>query len=353
MPQNSNKTGKTKHRKVSSWYVRVWRWFSDGLIEYRERRPHRSFRLSRRRDYVRPIVLPGLWALTAEVFLVFWRYRTLFIPLALLYAILYGVLVGLTSQTTYSELSLALEDLGGEAFGGDWGAFSQVGALFVAVMTSGLGVALTEAQQIFAVLLGLMVWLSVVWLLRNRMAGHAVNLRDGLYSSASPLFATIVVSFVIVLQLVPVAIAAIGYAAASSTGLLSGGVEAMLFWFAAGLLALLSFYWVAGSLFALVVVTLPGMYPLKALKNSGDIVFGRRLVLLTRMLWMGSIIFVLWALVLVPLIGFDYWLKVTWVQLEWVPLVPVVLLILSSCTLVWTSIYVYLLYRKVVDYAPH
>ncbi|HWT40870.1 MAG TPA: hypothetical protein VN081_06435, partial [Dongiaceae bacterium] len=205
------------------------------------------------------------------------------------------------------------------------------------------------SQQIFAVLLFLMLWLTVVWLLRNLLAGHKVRMRDGLYSSGSPLFATMVIVFVVLLQLLPIGIAMIGYAAANSSGLLAGGVEAMLFWVGASLLGVLSLYWITSSLFAMVMVTLPGMYPWRALRTAGDIVFGRRIKLLLRWLWMLLAIAALWAVVLIPFILIDLWVKSLWPQVEWLPIVPVIVLLLSSFTALWASTYIYLLYRKVVD----
>jgi hypothetical protein len=52
---------------------------------------------------------------------------------------------------------------------------------------------------------------------------------------------------------------------------------------------------------------------------------------------------------MVPVILFDAWLKGVLPALEWLPLVPVALLALSSLTVIWAASYVYLLYRKVVD----
>jgi hypothetical protein len=141
----------------------------------------------------------------------------------------------------------------------------------------------------------------------------------------------------------------IGYSAAQSTGLLAGGVEAMLFWVAASLLALLSLYWVTSTMIALVVVTLPGMYPMRAIKTAGDLVIGRRLRILLRLLWMLLGLAVFWIIVMIPIILFDTWIKSLWPAIENVPTIPIVLLAMSSISVVWVSSYVYLLYRKVVD----
>ena len=148
--------------------------------------------------------------------------------------------------------------------------------------------------------------------------------------------------------MLPLALVLIGYSAAIASGLLAGGVEAMLFWVAAGLLTSLSIYWITSTFFALVIVTLPGMYPFQAIKTAGDLVIGRRLRILLRIIWMAVGAFLAWAIILIPIIIFDTWLKGIWKAINWVPTVPIILLGLSSLTIVWVSSYIYLLYRKVV-----
>lgn len=336
--------------KNSNYIARTRKSIKKRLDTYLESRPHRSFRRTRRRDYVRPIKLPGYIAFTNEVYRTVWGYRRLFIPLLVIYLVLYSILVGIASQETYGNLSDTIKELGTEAFGGSFSALGQAGVLFLSIGTAGITGSLSEAQQIFSVLLLLMLWLTIVWLLRNKMAGHTVRMRDGLYSSGAPLFASLIVALVIVVQLLPIGVAAIGYSAASSSGLLNGGVEAMLFWIAAGLLAILSLYWVMSSLFAMVIVTLPGMYPWRALRSSSKIVMGRRIMLLLRTLWMILVVALVWAVLLIPFILLDMWLKSLWSQIAWLPIVPVVLMIASALAAVWVFTYIYLLYRKVVDY---
>jgi len=156
------------------------------------------------------------------------------------------------------------------------------------------------------------------------------------------------VAILIIFQLLPMALAVIGYVAADTTGLLANGIEAMLFWLSAGLLSLLSLYWITSTIFALIIVTLPGMYPYRAIKAASDLVVGRRLRILLRFLWLIVTIVISWAIIMIPMILFDSWIKGIWSAIEWIPIVPVVLLILTSITVIWASSYIYLLYRKVV-----
>lgn len=316
--------------------------------DFLSRRPHRSFRWTRRRDYKRSLKLPGYWAFTAHVCKTLWKNKKMFIWLAVIYAALSGLLVGMASQDTYTTLTDTLRETGQNIFEGAWGQVGQAGLLFTTAMTGSLSQEMTEVQQVYAVLISLLIWLTTVWLLRNVLAGRQVRLRDGIYSAGAPIVSTALVSLMLIVQMLPLALAMIGYSAALSSGLLVGGIEAMLFWVAAGFLAVLSLYWITSTLIALVIVTLPGMYPLRALKTAGDLVVGRRLRILLRWLWMAFVTVVVWAIVMIPIILLDTWLKGIWPAITGLPIIPVTLLILSSLTIIWVSSYVYLLYRKVV-----
>ena len=338
MPQNSKKKALSKPQQIRA-----------AVTAYMARRPHRSFKISNARDYRRSLKLPGYIAFTQTVNKALWKYRKTFISLALIYAALTIVLIGIGSQASYSSLSSTLQDTGTELFQGNFNEFGKAVILFASIGTSGLNGEATEAQQIYVVVLALLVWLTTVWLLRNLLAGHKVKLRDGLYNAGSPIVATALVVGVFVLQLIPLGLAILGYSAADSTGLLITGVEAMLFWFAAIFLTVVSLYWVTSTFFALIIVTLPGMYPWKALRAAGDMLVGRRLRVLLRILWMFGAIIVAGAVVLIPVILITSGLTKVWPVVDSVPIVPATLMLFSVAAFVWGAAYIYMLYRKVVD----
>lgn len=314
-----------------------------------DRRPHRSFRLTRRRDYQRSLVLPGYWEFTWSVARLLRQNKNTFLLLALVYVVMSALMMGLASQDAFTELQQNIAAAGQELYAGDWTALGTATVLTLSAIAGNVTPSLTEVQQIYAVLIGLLVWLTTVWLLRQRIAGHAVRLRDGLYSAGAPLVATMIVALVVVVQLLPVALAMIGFSAAQATGLLAGGVEAMLFWAVALGLTTLSVYWITASAVAMVVVTLPGMYPFKALKIAGDMVVGRRLRMLYRLAWMALLLVISWVVVLIPIILIDMGVKTIWPAVQWVPTVPFVMTILTTVSVIWMASYVYVLYRKIVD----
>lgn len=316
---------------------------------FKTRRPHRSFQLTRRRDYARSLKLPGYFKFTKYVFSTLWKNKKIFILLALFIALLTITMVGISSQDTYSTLKESLDSASADFLKGNLGTLSKAGLLFISTVSGSLSGSLTDAQQVYSVIIVIITWLTTVWLLRNILANRKVKLRDGLYNSCAPILPTFMIMLLFVIQLLPLALAIIGYTAASATGLLDGGIEAMLFWVVAGLLALVSVYLIAGTFFALIIVTIPGMYPSVAIKTAGDMVIGRRLRIIARIAWMALGILFTWVLVVIPIILIDSWIKGLWAAISWFPTVPIVLLVLTPLTAIWISAYIYLLYRKVVD----
>ena len=312
------------------------------------RRPHRSFKQTRRRDYVRSLKLPGYIAFTHHVTKTILGYRRVFVWLIVFYAVVSLLLGGITNQDTYMEISDLMKESSQTMLEGGIDKLGQAGLLLLATV-SGSGNTLTTDQQIYLGFMGLMTWLTTVWLLRELLLNRKPKLRDGLYSAGAPIVATIAVVLVLMVQLLPVGIVALAYSGLSSVGLASEGFGAMLFWAITVIVSTLVLYWATSTLIALVVVTLPGMYPLQALRAASDLVLGRRLRILYRWLWAIGVITVMWAVVMVPIILFDGWLKDTWQQTAEIPIAPISVALMSATSVVWFAAYVYLLYRRVVD----
>jgi hypothetical protein len=327
------------------------------------RRPHRSFRMTKRRDYKRSFKLPGYWSFTGFVWMTVWKNWRLFGGVALTLVVVTLAVSGISAQQSYSNLSDALKQSSGDLFKGQFGSIGEAGLLLLTTVTTGLSptgtsqtqtalqdqTALQGAQSVVGGLAVFFGWLVTVWLLRNVLAGHKPRLRDGLYNSGAPVLATVLVGFVIVLQLLPAAIAAIIYSAAANSGLMDTGVSAMLVWCSVIVLCLISLYWITSSFIALVVVTLPGMYPMQAIKTAGDLVIGRRVRTLLRLIWLTFVVILAWLIVMIPIILFDDWIKNLVTAISWLPIVPLFIIAMGAVTLVYVTSYIYLLYRRIVD----
>ena len=112
------------------------------------RRPHRTFRMTKRRDYKRSLKLPGYVAFTVYVASVLKKRKALFILLALFYGVLSVVLGGISSQQSYSEISSLLREGSAELLNGGMSKIGQASILSVTAFT-GANRVTSDVQQIY------------------------------------------------------------------------------------------------------------------------------------------------------------------------------------------------------------
>jgi len=340
---------KLKHIKQLKPVFRLLSKLNARRKNFLSRRPHRSLKLSKRRDYRKKITLPGYFSLTKSTHQMIWKNKKIFIGLLSVYALLTAVFIGIASQDLFNSLSDLMKETGSKISGGNFGAIGEAGVLAITTVAGGATQNLNELQQMLALFFGIYVWLTTVWIIRNILNKNKFKLRDALYSSGSPFVPTLLISLLLIIQLFPFALALIILSASKLTGFASSGVEAMLLWVGIVLLATLSLYWLSATLFALIVATLPGVYPWRAYKTASDIVTGRRMVLLYRFLWMALLVVLTWAVIVVPTVLLNTWLGDVWPFFRNIPFIPILILIMSTATLIWVATYIYLLYRKIVD----
>jgi len=337
-------------RSVAGWFADRWNSVATRRRNFLARRPHRSFQLTRRRDYARSMKLPGYFSFTFEVAGLLWKRKATFGLLGLVFMLLTIAFGLLGSEAVYTQFIDSMDVSAPDGlFEGIVGETGRAGLLLLTSVTSGLTGELSEGQQIAAGFFSLYIWLTVVWLLRNIVSGKKVKLRDGLYSAGSPILSTFLLFMVLIIQLVPMAIVIIIAQAGWQSGFIQEGVVSMAAGLGLSLVVVASLYWVVSTFFALVIVTLPGMYPFRALAIAGDLVIGRRLRLLYRVIWLLLTVVSTWVVVMIPTIVLDGLLKSWFDQIAWVPIVPVMLLVMTTITVIWCASYIYMLYRKVVD----
>lgn len=336
------------YQKVGGWFVSLWAWVVTKNRRFLARRPHRSFRLTRRRDYVRSLNIKGYVAFTLYVNKIFRQHWRMFGLLILIYALIMAALGAITNQDTYNSIDALLRGASGDFFGKGIGQIGQAGLVALSAFGSSAG-SLAPDQHVYLILSLIMAWLATVWLLREILLGRKPKLRDGLYNSGAPILSTIGVVLILVVQLLPIGLVVLAYGALSSIGIIDSGFGSMLFWLIASIITVMVLYWITSTIIALIVVTLPGVYPFHAVKLSGDLVVGRRLRVMFRLLWGLLAAALTWVLVLIITILFDNLLKMVLPSIGWLPIVPYVGSLMTAYFVVWYAAYVYLFYRKVVD----
>ncbi len=312
---------------------------------------HHSFKRSYREDYLRPATTPGLLSHAVITFQTIFRYWRTFLPFLALMVALYILAVGLMSEEFYQQFQDTIDNSSAEIAGGQIGNFAKAGLLLISTATTGgLNAGMDEVQVVFTVMLFLIIWLVTIYLLRRFLAGDQVRLRDGLYNSLGPLLSTAVIFVIIFIQAIPLLILIIAYSAAVTTNFLATPFYALLFFVFAALMLLISGYLLSSSLIALIAVTAPGIYPLRALGAASDLMAGRRIKFVTRILYALFVVVLIYIVTILPVILIDLWLKNTLGILAGWPIVPFCLLVVTCFIFIYLTTYFYLFYRWLLDY---
>ena len=310
---------------------------------------HKSFKRSYREDYIRDLEVHGIMQHILHSFKLIFENWKIFLPFLFIMVILMIAMVGLMSENTYTGIKDVIDETAAEN-GANIGTFAKSAILlFSTVFTGGLSADATAGAGVVVALLFLIIWLVSIFVIRHKMAGNKISLRDALYNSLSPLLSTFVVFVVAVVQAIPIIILVIAYSAAVETHFLDTPFYAILFLVFAGLMLLLSSYLLSSTIIALIAVSAPGMYPLEALKLSSEVMAGRRIRFVFRMIALVIILIAIWFIVMMPLILFDLFMK----QFEWtsfIPFIPICLVFMSCFTGIYVAVYFYTYYRFMLKF---
>ena len=307
--------------------------------------PHKSFKRSYREDYIRETKVPSITYHIFKSFGMIFKNWKLFLPLLVIAVLLNVFFVGIMSEANYIQFQDILDDTSMQVAGGDIGSVAKAGLILVStISTGGLSGESSEAAMVFGVIIFLIIWLVTIFLLRHLMAGHKVKLRDGLYNAMTPLISTFVVFLVVLFQCIPIFLLIIAYSAAVQTEFLATPFYALVFFIFAAVMILISAYLLSSSLMAFVAVSAPGLYPMRALNAASEMMMGRRIRLILRLLALTLALGIMWIVVMMPLILFDMWMK-TFAWTAGIPFIPICLTTMTCFTCIYVTTYLYLYYR--------
>jgi hypothetical protein len=338
---------------------------SNGQPRRLKQRRYKSLRLQQRIKH--PVKLPTVWRLTRKASLTLWRYRRLFTGIAVIYGLLTVVLAqGLSGGTDVASLKTSLD----KVFTGQFGFLaSSLSILVTLVGTAGSGSSSTSSQSAepYQVFLALVGSLAIIWALRQVLAagsgvstvkskskpsakassksrsvsateaGVTPRIRDAYYRGMYPLIPFLLVLLMIGLQLLPLVVGAALYSLVINNGIAVLFIEKFLWALLYGLAALLTLYMLSSSLFALYIVTLPDMTPLRALRSARELVRYRRWTVLRKILWLPVLLLLVLAVIMVPIITLL------------TPLTQYVFFVLTVLVLVVVHAYMYTLYRELLN----
>ena len=313
-------------------------------------RLHRSFRRSYREDYKRGLKAPGLVSHAMTSLKIIFRNWKIFGLLMLVVVIANILFVGIMSEENYQTYQDSLE-LSNEVNGyGELGRFAKSGMLLLSsVTTAGLSSGINDVQIVFLVIFVLMLWLITTYFLRHILAGNKPRFRDGLYNAFAPIISLLVTLVVLFIHLIPFFIFLILYSTAVATDFLTEPLYCFLFWLLSSLLILLSLHLVPISLIALSSVTVPGIYPMQAIHAATDLIQGRRTKYIIRIIFFLIVLALLWVVVMLPITYLDLWMKEEMGWLVNVPIVPFFLQAMTAFSIIYTTSYFYLFYRRMLE----
>lgn len=290
-----------------------------------------SFRLQKRIKH--PVRLPSIWRLSKTAALVLWHNRKLFIGIGLVYGMLNVILAqGLAGGTNVSELKDTLDEI----ITGNL-AFLASGLTIFVSMVGTAGNTTSQTAGAYQVFLALIGSLAVIWALRQVNASIVPRIREAYYRGMYPLVPFVLVLMVIGLQLIPLMIGASLYRLVVSEGIAVYAVEKLAWALLYGSLSLLTLYMITSSVFALYIVTLPDMTPMKALRSARELVRFRRWTVLRKILALPLILLLVAALIMLPII------------LILTPIAQYAFFLLTMFALVAVHAYMYTLYRELLN----
>lgn len=293
---------------------------------------YRSFRLHKR---IKPTQskLPSSFTLFRKSLRLLKNNKKLFAGLIIIYGLLTVILVrGFAGGVHLGDIKSSFQ----EAFQGKWSSVTTAAVLFGSLLGSA-GTSSTETGGVYQAWLMILVALVTIWTVRQRLAKKSVRVRDGFYKGMYPLIPFVLVLAVIGLQLLPLGIGNWLYSTVVANGIAVTGVEKALWLLFFALLALLSLYMICSSLFALYIVTLPDMTPLKALRSARQLVLHRRWTVMRKVILLPLFLLLLSALIMTPLLLFAT------AAAEWV------FFLLTMVGWIVTLTYLYMLYRELLN----
>ena len=220
--------------------------------------------------------------------------------------------------------------------------------LVVALVICGAAMWVSDDAMVIVVVMAMLVlWLATLFFARRVMAGEKVKFRDGLYNAMTPLVSSLIVFVVLAVQCIPVMLIVIGYSAAVETNLFANVFYGSLFVLFAILMVVIAGFLLSGTLMGMIAVNTPGMYPWEALKLSHELMIGRRVEFVLKMLVLLMLLAVVYVVIVGPAVLVGLMLYNIG-GIETPMLVPIVSTVAGCVAVILAGVYLYIYYRQIL-----
>jgi hypothetical protein len=295
-------------------------------------RAYKTLRLTKRIKH--PVKLPSAWKITKKARLLIQKNWKTIGGIVLIYGILNILLVhGFNGGADVRQL----KDQFSTFFHGTLGHLASGFSVFALLLTSSSSATASNASSAYQSILILVVSLALIWAFRQLLADKKIRVRDSFYRGMYPIVPFVLVLLVISLQLIPMLVGGWLFGIVTQNGIAITAPEKFLWGALFFALSLLSIYMICSSVFALYIVTLPDMTPMKALRSARELVRYRRWSVVRKVLFLPFILLIFGSLFMLPFILFLA------VAAQWI------FFAVTMFALAAIHAYMYVLYRELLN----
>ncbi len=298
----------------------------------REKPKYRSFRMHKRVKHHAPS-LPNSYKLMKKALRLMWVNKKPLFFFTLIYGALFLLFVrGIFNPINIGDIRFEIESSLGEGSGTSFEANRLVFGQLASTLASGL----SGEQSIYQIMLLVIGGLALIWLFRQHQAGNDVSVRMAFYRGMYPLIPFLLIVYLLLLQLLPGVIGNFLYTTVVAGGIAVNGLEQFIWLLLYVSLLLLSFYLISSTSMALMIVTLPEMTPMMALRRARELARFRRFSLFRKILALLLFIGLFFIVIVFPALFITAWLA------------QGLFLLLSILTLPFAIAYLFVLYRELL-----
>jgi hypothetical protein len=261
---------------------------------------YKSFRLSKRIKHP-SAKLPSGWRMLKSSVAVLWRNKLLFGPVIGIFTLLYIVFVRGFAGSDLTIIKEALNE-SNELPGAQASTAFGLVAYLLGNTTSGQ----SEIASLYQLILAVVFVMAMIWGLRQVQADKPVVplAREAYYKGPSQFVPFMLVLSVVGLQFVPALVGSTIYQQVMVTGISATSGESLVWLLLLLASLLLTFYMLCSSLFALIIVTLPGIVPMQALRSARELVRYRRGEVMRKVVFAPVALALFGLIILLPIVLF-------------------------------------------------
>ncbi len=262
-----------------------------------EKPKYKTLRLSKRIKHENKPIMGSFRLMKASIQHLL-GHKRLFFGIAAIYFLLSMVLVyGAGGGTDFIEIKDILETLFEDGGGQLLTAITLAG-----VLVTGGSQSISESGAVYQTILMVVISLTVIWALRQTYAKVKTTIKTSFYKSMTPLVPFLMIILVIGLQCLPFVAATSLYQLVVTQGVAVTALERILWGMMMVSLMLLTLYMVSSSVFALYIVTLPDLTPMKALRSARELVRYRRWSIMRKVLFLPFALLALGFIIMMPIL---------------------------------------------------